>query len=199
MRAGSTRVDTRLRTSLVSVCAALLVALSPGCGGGDDDRVSVPGVEGASKTSATLRAARRAYDGAPPVIPHAPFGAACTSCHTLAGMSVPDVGFAPPSPHNNTDGLSLVSRCEQCHVWQVTDELFVENGFEGIAQDLRDGARAHDLAPPTMPHSVFMRENCTACHSGPAAREEIRTDHPERQNCQQCHIPQASTSLFARN
>ena len=28
-----------------------------------------------------------------------------------------------------------------------------------------------------------------ACHGGPAAVEEIRTTHPERGNCRQCHVP----------
>ena len=52
------------------------------------------------------------------------------------------------------------------------------------------------LAPPVMPHSAFMRENCLACHSGPAAREEIRTPHPERPRCGQCHVQQVTRDLF---
>jgi cytochrome c-type protein NapB len=34
-----------------------------------------------------------------------------------------------------------------------------------------------------------MRENCAACHSGPGARAEIITTHPERVRCRQCHVP----------
>ena len=44
-----------------------------------------------------------------------------------------------------------------------------------VRQDLRQGKRLNALAPPPIPHKPFMRENCVACHSGPAAREEIRT------------------------
>jgi cytochrome c-type protein NapB len=43
-----------------------------------------------------------------------------------------------------------------------------------------------------------MRENCTACHDGPAAREEIRTPHPERVRCRQCHLTVATTATFER-
>jgi cytochrome c-type protein NapB len=41
-----------------------------------------------------------------------------------------------------------------------------------------------------------MRENCAACHAGPAAREEIRTSHPERTRCRQCHVEVTARSEF---
>jgi cytochrome c-type protein NapB len=41
-----------------------------------------------------------------------------------------------------------------------------------------------------------MRENCAACHTGPAAREEIRTSHPERTRCRQCHVPVTTREIF---
>lgn len=160
--------------------------------------VSVPGQPGRFKSSAVERALRRAYDGAPPVMPHDSFGVACVSCHTARGMEVEGVGFAPPSPHAGTEGLGLASRCVQCHVARTTDGVFVESRFEGLRQDLRRGARQHDLAPPVLPHPLFMRENCLACHDGPAAREEIRTSHPERARCNQCHVEQRATALFER-
>jgi len=158
--------------------------------------VEVPGGEGRMKSSATARAARRAYDGAPPVIPHKNFRMACTSCHDEQGVEVPDVGFAPPMPHEKTGGLSAISRCAQCHVFHTTDDLFVSNSFRGLRQDLRAGTRLHDNAPPVIPHKQFMRENCAACHSGPAAREEVRTSHPERVRCTQCHVPVTVRTLF---
>ena len=74
---------------------------------------------------------------------------------------------------------------------------FVVNNFVGLEQDLRRGPRLNPLAPPTIPHKTFMRENCTACHSGTAAREEIRTPHPERQRCRQCHVPIVNRTVFA--
>ena len=42
----------------------------------------------------------------------------------------------------------------------------------------------------------IVRANCVACHSGPAAREEIRTTHPERVRCNQCHVPVETVELF---
>jgi len=162
--------------------------LAPACADEDPSTVPVEGRPGARKTVAVARAERRAYDGAPPVIPHVSFGAACTSCHTERGLDVEGVGFAPPMPHERTRGMSALSMCTQCHVFQQTTDVLVATSFEGLPQDLRPGARAYEGAPPVMPHPAFLRENCRACHAGPAAREEIRTTHPERQNCRQCHV-----------
>jgi cytochrome c-type protein NapB len=158
------------------------------------------------KTAASLRAERRLYDGAPPVIPHEEQSATCTSCHNQEGMAVAGLGFAPPSPHAATAGpkggavrSGEVRHCRQCHVFRRVDDpqdLFVGNTFAGLRQDLRQGKRLNSIAPPVIPHRVFMRENCTACHSGPAAREEVRTSHPERANCRQCHLEQTTTETF---
>ena len=64
-------------------------------------------------------------------------------------------------------------------------------------QDLSAGDRASGGAPPRIPHRILMRENCGSCHDGPAAREEIRTSHPERTRCRQCHVPVAGTGTFS--
>ncbi len=151
------------------------------------------------KSSAPKRAIRRAFDGAPPVIPHENIGAACTSCHSDAGIEVKGLGFAPPSPHAKTSGLSDRSRCRQCHVFRRTEGVFRKSRFVGLPQNLRSGARLYSTGPPVIPHDVLMRENCAACHTGKAARAEILTPHPERRHCQQCHVPQIrSAGLFAR-
>ena len=160
------------------------------------DETEVPGRQDASKTTASERALRRGYDGAPPVIPHQPFESSCTECHNQNGVAVAGVGFSPPSPHEATSGMSAMSRCEQCHVFRQTDRLFAENTFAGLSQDLRRGNRLNAIAPPVIPHPLFMRENCVACHSGQAAREAIRTTHPERVRCNQCHIEQTTTTHF---
>lgn len=162
-------------------------------------QAAVPDHPGATKTAAVARAERRLYDGAPPTIPHRAMGAACSSCHNVLGLAVEGLGFAPPSPHEDTRGLSAISRCEQCHVYRTTEQTFRPNGFAGLRQDLRHGRRLHDFAPPVIPHKTFMRENCAACHSGPAAREEIRTSHPERPRCRQCHLEQVTTEVFQRS
>jgi len=148
------------------------------------------------KSSAAERAGRRAYDGAPPVIPHEDFGNDCAECHDREGMQVEGVGFSPPSPHEETGGMSAISRCRQCHVFSVTDEVFTGSGFEGLRQDMRRGRRLSEHSPPVIPHKTFMRENCSACHTGRAAREEIRTTHPERVRCRQCHVPAVTTATF---
>lgn len=151
---------------------------------------------GPAKSAASVRAARRAYDGAPPTVPHGNLGIDCASCHNERGMAVEDLGFAPPSPHALTAGMSEISRCRQCHVDAGTAEPFVDNGFEPLRQDLRRGRRHHPYAPPTLPHRTLMRENCQACHTGPAAREAIRTTHPERPRCRQCHVAVETQSRF---
>jgi cytochrome c-type protein NapB len=176
----------------------LLALLLAACGRGEPARVEVPGRAGATKTAALLRATRRAYDGAPPVIPHQDFRMTCTSCHKPEGVSLPEIGFAPPMPHELTKGLSALSDCKQCHVFRRTEETFRGSSFAGLRQDLRPGRQMHPYAPPVLPHPVFMRENCLACHSGPAAREEIRCDHPERPRCVQCHVPRVTTEEFSR-
>jgi len=145
-----------------------------------------------------VRAERRAYDGAPPVISHAPVGVACGSCHDDKGKEVPGLGYAPPSPHEATRGMSAASRCEQCHVYVTTKETFAANTFSGLRQDLRHGDRLYPDAPPIIPHGELMRENCTACHTGPSAREEIRCTHPERVRCRQCHVFATTEGEFAR-
>jgi cytochrome c-type protein NapB len=180
------------RATILLAASALLL----GCSGRGSEMVPVPGDEGGLKSAARVRAERRAYDGAPPVIPHDDFGIDCTECHNAEGLEVPDVGYAPPSPHERTQGMSDRSRCRQCHVFSVTTESFVANEFGGLRQDLRAGLRLHGNAPPTIPHKVLMRENCAACHTGPAAREEIRTTHPERTRCSQCHVPVTTRGLF---
>jgi len=175
-----------------------LILLAVACGDDEKTTVAVPGHPGAEKSAASVRAERRAFDGAPPVIPHAPFGAQCVNCHTPAGIEVPGVGFAPPSPHRETKGMEGTTYCTQCHVWKVTDGVFRENEFAGLRQDLREGKSAMPGSPPVIPHAVQMRENCMACHTGPAAREPIRCDHPERVACRQCHLERVVDTLFAR-
>ncbi|MCG8461779.1 MAG: hypothetical protein MI919_36315, partial [Holophagales bacterium] len=162
-------------------------------GDGAGSSVDVPGREGATKTAAVVRAERRLFDGAPPVVPHGPLGADCVSCHHTEGVAVEGLGFSPPSPHEDTPGMGALAYCQQCHVDAGDVEPFVGNAFVGLRQDLRRGPRLNPLAPPVMPHGELMRENCQACHTGPAAREEIRTDHPERSFCVQCHVEPVTT------
>lgn len=130
---------------------------------------------------------RRAFPGAPPSIPHEVeaemiTGEACLGCHRYGGWTPKFEAFAPVTPHPQ-----LVS-CQQCHVARVEETVFRPNRFvrpdrPPIKQAALPGS------PPPMPHGLRMRENCAACHAGPAAPSELRTDHPERVGCMQCHVP----------
>ncbi len=143
-------------------------------------------------TLRTLEAyyARRAYNGAPPWIPHevddamSVGGQDCLQCHETGGYVPPMEAYAPVAPHPE------LTSCTQCHVPTLADDLFAENEFEPAPPPpLPEGAL--EGAPPPVPHEIVpqMRENCAACHVGPAAPPEIRTDHLERDYCLQCHVP----------
>ena len=157
-----------------------LIALAAGC------RESTPP---AAARSTDQRAAGRAYDGAPPVIPHAIAGE-CVTCHDEQGTVIAGVGVAPASPHGAQAASGGLRRCRQCHVPSTTTDVMVASVFSGLPQGPWKGGRATAGAPPTIPHTLQFRENCLACHAGPASRMEIRTSHPERPRCRQCHVPQ---------
>lgn len=137
------------------------------------------------------RARNRAYDSAPPVIPHAihqPEVSNCLACHEH-GIKVGDrVATKVSHPH--------YSNCTQCHVEENRSEpslvkhFLSENEFEG-AKRAGPGTRAWPGAPPTIPHTTWMRQDCTSCH-GLVARAGIRTTHPWLTNCTQCHAPSAA-------
>lgn len=191
---------SRLRYAALT-CGLFIVFLY--FGACDSGAPSLPGSVDSAKSSrasdrSLVRAARRAYDGAPPIIPHMQMGASCTSCHSQTGIQFGDMGFAPPMPHTTKSNAGMFARCEQCHVYAEEKALFVKSDFLPMRQDLRKGKRATSISPPTMPHQVFMRENCAACHTGPAAREEILCPHPERVRCAQCHVPVTESGEFTR-
>ncbi|MBI1310755.1 hypothetical protein GC176_05555 [bacterium] len=171
------------RPFTLGVIAAILVAIVLW------NREEAPSVE-AAPASHAVRAQRRQYVGAPPVIPHPPLTGQCVTCHTPKGTNRPPLGFAPANPHTKTPGMSEESRCRQCHAFRFTDDEFVASDFERLTLTRTQGSRAHSAAPPTIPHSLQMRNDCNACHSGPAARPEIVCKHPERARCTQCHVPE---------
>lgn len=70
------------------------------------------------------------------------------------------------------------------------DATFAANLFDGL--DSPDhGARAWSIAPPQIPHRTLMRERCESCH-GVGGRDAMRSTHPDRQSCTQCHAPNAA-------
>ncbi len=140
------------------------------------------------------RAARRAFDGAPPVVPHPiaqDSAAACLACHG-SGLVVKDK-IASKISH------AAYTSCTQCHVPAVGPRIptgetalrepLTENQFAGLNAPLK-GGRAWPQAPPTVPHSTLMRSDCNSCH-GPQGLFGLRTPHPNRQACVQCHAPGA--------
>lgn len=140
------------------------------------------------------RAARRAYDGAPPTVPHAihqTSSAACLACHG-PGLAIKDRVASRLSHARFTE-------CTQCHVpaagpapLRAAEELLTAlaaNDFAGLAAS-GPGTRAWPQAPPTIPHATFMRGNCLSCH-GPQGAHALRTPHPERVACTQCHVADA--------
>lgn len=134
------------------------------------------------------RAQRRAFDGAPPVVPH-PIDqmttTGCIACHGQ-GLRIGDL-VATKMSH------AFMANCTQCHVEQNSPDLAdlptARNAFTGLEATL-GGQRAWPGAPPTIPHTTLLRENCMACH-GLTGPEPIRTTHPWQTNCLQCHAPSA--------
>lgn len=144
----------------------------------------------AKAASAKVRASRRAYNGAPPVIPHQvenTTDAACYACHS-AGMQL-EGRQASVMSHE------FLTNCRQCHAPPPPKpfqdaEVSVASDFVGLPAP-GAGARAFPGAPPTIPHSRWMRERCNACHGGPHGWSGMETTHPWRTNCTQCHAPSA--------
>lgn len=147
------------------------------------------------KKALAKRKKARAYDGAPPTIPHQVrqnSAAECMACHgqdlrlgQLSAQAVPHDSF---------------SSCTQCHVTQdgplpstkglARDPRAVNNSFQGTQAPVR-GPRAWSIAPPQIPHATFMRENCMACH-GPGGPSAMRSSHTSRKSCTQCHTAPAA-------
>lgn len=164
----------------------------------------------------------RAYPGAPPRIPHALSAAEfrveiCNSCHTRGGYSLRFAAYVPVTPHPE------MGMCLQCHVGDDAVMGTASAGADPNARcplchgptggpPLREAAAtwstsvwptlvstAPGLQPPSIPHELQFRGNCLACHGGPAAVAAIRTSHPERASCRQCHTAlEPEASIFVR-
>ena len=142
------------------------------------------------------RAALRAYEGAPPVIPHATLDMniqTCRACHA-SGLRTGD-RTARMVSH------TYLPNCTQCHV--EARGPFMElapspapNRFDGLRASGYGGTRAYTGAPPVMPHTTFMRTNCVSCH-GEHGYDGWRPDHLSRTNCIQCHLPAAQFDQLA--
>lgn len=160
----------------------------------------------------------RAYPGAPPSIPHGFTSdefrtGACRTCHERGGFSMRFGAYVPLTPHPEMgaclschvgdDGITGIAlptfdpdaRCLQCHrrgglvPVRYADAAVL---WPAIIPHTEDGP------PPDIPHSVRWRTDCLVCHAGPSAVREIRTDHPSRTNCRQCHLATLESDLMER-
>lgn len=141
------------------------------------------------------RAQWRAYEGAPPVIPHPIAGLniqTCRACHA-SGITAGDK-VARMVSH------TYLMNCTQCHVeaspGMGDDHLAAGNTFAGLRPSGYGGTRAWAGAPPVVPHTTFMRTNCISCH-GEHGYDGWRPDHLARTNCVQCHVPAAEHDQLA--
>ena len=139
---------------------------------------------------------RRQYPGSPPFIPHPAeevFGEEmnCLSCHKSGGWVEEFQRHAPVTPHPEK------SSCRQCHMQRTTIDLFRESDWVSVPPP-RLGGSFMPGSPPPIPHHLQMRENCLSCHAGPGAVTSIRSEHAERGNCRQCHVPQETDEPFQR-
>jgi cytochrome c-type protein NapB len=131
---------------------------------------------------------RRQYPGAPPIIPHkietSFSGKAdnCLSCHEKGGHDAQLGKSVPVTPHPEKEA------CRQCHVPSKNVKLFVGHEWFSIKKP-RLGQSFLPGSPPPIPHSIQMRDNCIACHTGEGAVVQLRVEHPSRGNCRQCHVP----------
>lgn len=162
----------------IHILPLMVVLLLARCGDG-----SAPPEAGRRVLTGPVIQANRAYSGAPPVTPHAVRSLGrgdCLSCHEF-GDARDGEELAPRTPH---PGLT---RCEQCHLEQTTTTHFrpseARRGFYS------PGHRQQPLGPWLIPHPLTMREDCLACHGGRTAHPKLKTSHPERTRCLQCHLP----------
>ncbi len=177
------------------------------------------------RTLATSRAVR-AYPGAPPRVPHGLTdgefrNGECNTCHERGGYVPRFSAYAPRTPHPELEaclqchavsdgvvgarlpGVNPDDLCAQCHVAATIGRA--PPAFRGAGLDWRSAPwpvlrpPVPDGPPLAIPHTLNLRGNCNACHAGMGAIEELRTTHPERVNCRQCHVHEADPdAVFTR-
>jgi len=152
----------------------------------------------------------REYAGAPPRIPHGLTPdefqhGGCNTCHERGGYSLRFGAYVPVTPHPEMGAclqchvgdaklmaIPLPSsdpndRCRQCHEsggarW---NESFP--GWRGLVRPAVSRT-TRGQSPPPIPHDLHLRGNCLSCHSSPGGVAGLRTAHPERADCRQCHV-----------
>lgn len=156
----------------------------------DPHRAVVAPSESNKQESLAIRASRRAFNGAPPVIPHdvgRMNDVACHACH--------DQGVQIGQQAANRMSHGRLANCLQCHATPPPEPFAgmqqeIDNNFSGLAAPT-GGSRAFADAPPVIPHSTWMRERCLSCHGGIAGWPGLEVTHRWRTNCAQCHATSA--------
>ncbi len=183
-----TCIGPREKRVLLFAIAVLLVPLfvllaEPAVVSGEETAAATS-TDAEKQEAVRIRKMRRAFNGAPPVIPHEVsqrYSDDCIGCHEDGG----DLGDGIASKISHDHYLN----CLQCHVPSVETVLGPpderENSFQGLAEPA-GGERAWQGAPPTVPHTTRMRKDCLSCH-GEYGKEGMKTPHPERTSCRQCH------------
>lgn len=161
------------------------------------------------RTLVTYRALR-AYPGAPPRIPHGLTpeefrSGGCNTCHERGGFSQRFGAYVPITPHPEMgaclqchvgDGdlmaIALPSmdpsaRCRQCHAQGGARRVAATVDWTPLEWP-RLTRKKLGSGPQPIPHTLEFRTNCLSCHVAPSAVAEIRTTHPDRANCRQCHL-----------
>ncbi len=132
------------------------------------------------------RATLRAFYTAPPVIPHeieSEDARRCLECHQQV-TRLDDGRVSMQTPHPQ------LTNCMQCHVGGSTDSFDQsQSNWSGLVEPDR-GDRWFTVSPPTVPHRIYLRENCLSCHGPENPDTRLRTTHPQRTSCLQCHVPE---------
>ncbi len=153
----------------------------------DNSKIAAKAPTDAERSQALLdRTKLRAFTGAPPMAPH-PIcemtTESCIVCHK-SGMVIKEK-TAPVMSHQ------MLTNCIQCHVSAVRKEPkepseMPPNSFAGWLS-WGEGKTAWPGAPPIIPHPTWMRKDCNSCH-GQFGKIGLKTPHPQRNNCKQCHL-----------
>ncbi|MDH4200056.1 MAG: nitrate reductase cytochrome c-type subunit [Spirochaetia bacterium] len=148
------------------------------------------------------RAKSRAYEGAPPVIPHFITKSGtryCLSCH---GKGI--VFEREARVMNQKNALSKITphptwvNCLQCHVIQNDVRLFHKNKFKTfrLAHPEKIAKTGEEVAPPLRPHQEENRENCVVCHLSKTADSSIIPKHGMMEGCEACHMVPESLDIY---
>jgi nitrate reductase (cytochrome), electron transfer subunit len=173
------------------------------------------------RTLSTFRALR-GYPGAPPRVPHGVTveeyrEERCNACHGTGGFSPRFGAYAPVTPHagmpsclqchlvdGSLVGLALPgpsadADCRQCHSPGSPKSPSIATDWIPASWPAL-AVRGQSESPPVIPHDLELRGNCYSCHAGPGAVREIRTSHPDRPDCRQCHLSASGAeAAYARS